>query len=75
VCDNFGELGFYNSRSSLWFVVLTMTIAESDFPIDNGMSCVPISPEEEKRIVKDLIKQSELNLKDGNLYFIISNRF
>lgn len=52
-----------------------MTIAESDFPIDNGMSCVPISPEEEKRIVKDLIKQSELNLKDGNLYFIISNRF
>lgn len=52
-----------------------MTIAESDFPIDNGMSCVPISPEEEKRIVKDLIKQSELNLKDGNLYFIISNRW
>jgi len=71
VCDNFCELGFYNSRSSL----LTMTIAESDFPIDNGMSCVPISPEEEKRIVKELIKQSELNLKDGNLYYIISNRF
>ncbi|XP_012569950.1 ubiquitin carboxyl-terminal hydrolase 10-like isoform X2 [Cicer arietinum] len=52
-----------------------MTMADSNFPIDNGASCIPISPEEEKRIVAELIKKSELNLKEGNLYFVISNRW
>lgn len=52
-----------------------MTIAESDFPIDNGVSCVPLSPEEEKRTVLELMNKSELNLKEGNLYFVISNRW
>lgn len=52
-----------------------MTVADSDFPIDNGASCLPIPPEEEKRIVSELIKKSELNLKEGNLYYVISNRF
>ncbi|XP_019433322.1 PREDICTED: ubiquitin carboxyl-terminal hydrolase 10-like [Lupinus angustifolius] len=52
-----------------------MTMADSDFPMDNGASCLPIPPEEENRIVSELVKESELNLKDGNLYFVISNRW
>ncbi|XP_058770669.1 ubiquitin carboxyl-terminal hydrolase 9-like [Vicia villosa] len=52
-----------------------MTVADSDFPIDNGASCLPIPAEEEKRIVTELIKKSELNLKEGNLYYVISNRW
>ncbi|XP_027367832.1 ubiquitin carboxyl-terminal hydrolase 10-like isoform X2 [Abrus precatorius] len=52
-----------------------MTIADSVFPGDNGASCVPLPPEEENRIVSELIKESELNLKEGNLYYVISNRW
>ncbi|KAE9619095.1 hypothetical protein Lal_00046907 [Lupinus albus] len=52
-----------------------MTIADSDFPMDNGTSCLPIPPEEENRIVSELLKESELNLKEGNLCFVISNRW
>jgi hypothetical protein len=70
------DLGFW---FKIFIVILlrklTMTIAESDFPIDNGVSCVPLSPEEEKRTVLELMNKSELNLKEGNLYFVISNRF
>ncbi|KAK7269040.1 hypothetical protein RIF29_21755 [Crotalaria pallida] len=50
-------------------------MADSDFPMDNGASCVPIPPEEENRIVSELVKESELNLKEGNLYFVVSNRW
>ncbi|RYQ91432.1 hypothetical protein Ahy_B09g097304 isoform B [Arachis hypogaea] len=52
-----------------------MTIADSVFPMDNGGSCVPLPPEEENRIVSELIKESELNLREGNLYYVISNRW
>ncbi|KAK7278307.1 hypothetical protein RJT34_23333 [Clitoria ternatea] len=67
----------YNSRSSLCFAPIksTMTIADSLSPMDNGASCLPLPPEEENRIVSDLIKESELNLKEGNLYYVISNRW
>ncbi|CAL0316655.1 unnamed protein product [Lupinus luteus] len=50
-------------------------MADSDFPMDNGASCLPIPPDEEIRIVSELIKESELNLKEGNLYYVISNRW
>lgn len=51
-----------------------MTIADSVFPMDNVASCIQLPPEEENRIVSELIKESELNLKEGNLYYVISNR-
>lgn len=50
-----------------------MTIADSVFPMDSVASCIQLPPEEENRIVSELIKESELNLKDGNVYFVISN--
>lgn len=53
----------------------TMTIADSVFPMDNGASCVPLTPEEENRIVSELIQESELNLKEGQLFYVISNRW
>ncbi|XP_020225932.1 ubiquitin carboxyl-terminal hydrolase 9 [Cajanus cajan] len=52
-----------------------MTIADSVFPMDSVASCIQLPPEEENRIVSELIKESELNLKDGNVYFVISNRW
>ncbi|XP_019428321.1 PREDICTED: ubiquitin carboxyl-terminal hydrolase 9-like isoform X2 [Lupinus angustifolius] len=52
-----------------------MTIADSDFPMDNGASCLPIPPEEENLIVTELLKESELNLQAGNLFYVISNRW
>lgn len=51
-----------------------MTIPGSGFMIDTGESCLPLTPEEEKRIVKELTDQSEANLKEGNLYYVVSNR-
>ncbi|XP_058741450.1 serine/threonine-protein kinase PCRK1-like [Vicia villosa] len=44
--------------------------SDLDFQFDNGASCLPIPPEEEKRIVSKLI-----NLKEGNLYYVISIRW
>ncbi|AEE82901.1 ubiquitin-specific protease 10 [Arabidopsis thaliana] len=52
-----------------------MTIPNSDFMIENGVCDFPTTPEEEKRIVSELITESEDNLKEGNLYFVISKRW
>lgn len=52
-----------------------MTIADSGCLMDNGGSCLPHPPEEENRIIAELMKESELNLKEGNLYYVISNRY
>lgn len=52
-----------------------MTIPNSDLKIENGVCDLPFTPEEEKRIVSELITESEENLKEGNLYFVISKRF
>ncbi|KAK9275736.1 hypothetical protein L1049_023004 [Liquidambar formosana] len=52
-----------------------MTIADSGFMMDNGSSCLPCTPDEEKRIVTELTNKSESNLKEGNLYYVISNRW
>ncbi|KAK3228187.1 hypothetical protein Dsin_008049 [Dipteronia sinensis] len=44
--------------------------------MDNGgMSCLPCTPIEEKQIVHDLNNQSELDLKEGNLFYLISTRW
>lgn len=52
-----------------------MTIADSGFMMEAGASCLPCTPEEEKRIVTDLMRMAESNLKEGNLYYVISNRY
>jgi len=52
-----------------------MTIPNSDFMLENGVCDLPFTPEEEKRIVSELTSESEDNLKQGNLYFVISKRF
>ncbi|KAK4262966.1 hypothetical protein QN277_028451 [Acacia crassicarpa] len=52
-----------------------MTIADSGCLMDNGASCLPLPPEEENRIIADMVKESELNLKEGNIYYVISNRW
>lgn len=56
-------------------VWLSMTIPDSGFMLDNGASCLPCPPEEENRVVTDLMNNSEANLKQGNLYYVVSNRW
>lgn len=56
----------------LWLI---MTIPDSGFMMENGGSCLPHPPEEENRIVRDLMNISENNLKEGNIYYVISNRY
>ncbi|KAH9774862.1 ubiquitin carboxyl-terminal hydrolase 10 [Citrus sinensis] len=43
--------------------------------MENGGSCLPCTPDEERQIVQDLKNQSDLDLKEGNLYFLISTRW
>uniref|UniRef100_A0A1J3K0G5 Ubiquitin carboxyl-terminal hydrolase n=1 Tax=Noccaea caerulescens TaxID=107243 RepID=A0A1J3K0G5_NOCCA len=53
-----------------------MTIPNStDFMVENGVCDFPCTPEEERRVVSDLTTESEDNLKEGNLYFVISKRW
>lgn len=52
-----------------------MTIPDSGFMMENEASCLPHTPEEEKRIIDELTRQSEANVKEGTLFFVISNRF
>lgn len=52
-----------------------MTIADSGCLMENGGSCLPCTPDEEKKIVKDLMDEAELDLKEGNFYYIVSTRY
>ncbi|XP_065858457.1 ubiquitin carboxyl-terminal hydrolase 9-like [Euphorbia lathyris] len=53
-----------------------MTIADSGCLMENGgSSCLPCTPEEERQIVKELMDEAELDLKEGNLYYVISSRW
>ncbi|XP_043723050.1 ubiquitin carboxyl-terminal hydrolase 9-like isoform X2 [Telopea speciosissima] len=52
-----------------------MTIPGSGYLMDNEASCLPCTPEEEKRIIEELTKEAESKLKEGNLYYVISNRW
>ncbi|CAH1430070.1 unnamed protein product [Lactuca virosa] len=51
-----------------------MTIADSGALMDNESLCLPCTREEERRIVKELTDEAELCLKEGNLYYVVSNR-
>ncbi|CAN6718410.1 unnamed protein product [Malus baccata var. baccata] len=50
-----------------------MTIPDLGFMMENGASCLPNTPEEEKRIVYELARKSEANVKEGNLFYAVSN--
>ncbi|KAJ7952218.1 Ubiquitin carboxyl-terminal hydrolase [Quillaja saponaria] len=52
-----------------------MTIADSCFLMENEASYLQLPPEEENLIIAELMKKSESNLKEGNLYYVISNRW
>ncbi|CAK9310834.1 unnamed protein product [Citrullus colocynthis] len=53
-----------------------MTVPASGFMMVNGgSSCLPLPPDVENQTVSDLVKQSESNLKEGNLYYVVSNRW
>ncbi|KAK9161091.1 hypothetical protein Syun_007432 [Stephania yunnanensis] len=52
-----------------------MTISGSSLLMDYETSCLPCTPEEEKQIINKLSNIAESNLKEGDLYFVISNRW
>lgn len=52
-----------------------MTISDTGFMMDNGASCLPVPPDEEKRVVEELTFKSEDNLKEGNVYYVVSIRW
>ncbi|KAG5593506.1 hypothetical protein H5410_044020 [Solanum commersonii] len=52
-----------------------MTIPDSTYMMENGSIELPCTPEEEARIIQELISKAESNLKQGNLYYVISNRW
>ncbi|KAJ8451081.1 hypothetical protein Cgig2_026890 [Carnegiea gigantea] len=55
-----------------------MTIPESGSGhlMENGATRPPLPPpHEQKRIIKELSDQAESNLKEGTLYYVISNRW
>uniref|UniRef100_A0A7N0U984 Ubiquitin carboxyl-terminal hydrolase n=1 Tax=Kalanchoe fedtschenkoi TaxID=63787 RepID=A0A7N0U984_KALFE len=52
-----------------------MTIVDSSCMMESGAICLPCLPEEERRIIKELIDKSEAALAQGNLYFVVSNRY
>ncbi|OAY69419.1 Ubiquitin carboxyl-terminal hydrolase 10 [Ananas comosus] len=51
-----------------------MTIPSSEGFLAEG-SCLPCTPEEEKDIVARLKREAEDNLKDGDLFYLISSRW
>ncbi|KAJ9549733.1 hypothetical protein OSB04_022276 [Centaurea solstitialis] len=52
-----------------------MTIPDSGALMDNESLCLPCTPEEERRIVKELTEKAESCLKEGNLYYVVSIRW
>ncbi|KAJ0565226.1 putative ubiquitinyl hydrolase 1 [Helianthus annuus] len=52
-----------------------MTIADSASFMDNGSLCLPCTPHEEAKIVKELTDKAESCSKEGDLYYVISNRW
>ncbi|CAN8314025.1 unnamed protein product [Cochlearia groenlandica] len=55
-----------------------MTIPEPDSEstvVEIGVSDSPLTPVDERRIATELTTEAEANLKDGNVYFVVSNRW
>lgn len=51
---------------------MTIRGTEHANSLNNGASC---SPQEQKRIIKELNDQAESNLKEGNLYYVVSAKY
>ncbi|XP_051115413.1 ubiquitin carboxyl-terminal hydrolase 9-like [Andrographis paniculata] len=55
-----------------------MTIPDSsgyNYMMENGSIELPCKPEEEKRIVRELNDKAESNLREGDLYYVISSKW
>ncbi|GAB2274235.1 hypothetical protein Dimus_009002 [Dionaea muscipula] len=54
-----------------------MTIADSGHHMmeNGGVSCLPLTPSQEKQIIADLMAKANSNLKEGNLFFVVSARW
>uniref|UniRef100_A0A2P2KY21 Ubiquitin carboxyl-terminal hydrolase n=1 Tax=Rhizophora mucronata TaxID=61149 RepID=A0A2P2KY21_RHIMU len=52
-----------------------MAIAGSGQLIENGGGCLPCTPYDQKKIVKHLMDDADLRLKEGNLYYVVSTRW
>ncbi|PIN10414.1 Ubiquitin C-terminal hydrolase [Handroanthus impetiginosus] len=55
-----------------------MTIPDSSgfhYMMENGSIELPCKPEEERRIVQELTAKAESNLREGNLYYVVSSRW
>ncbi|KAL8207878.1 hypothetical protein R6Q57_007290 [Mikania cordata] len=52
-----------------------MAILDSGSLMDNESLCFPCTPDEEATIVKELTEKDESCVKEGNLYYVISNRW
>lgn len=51
-----------------------MTIPDSRGMMEDVESCLPCTPEEERSIIRELTEAAESNLKEGNLYYVLSNK-
>lgn len=55
-----------------------MTIPDSagyHYMMENGSIELPCKPDEERRIVQELTAKAESNLREGNLYYVVSGRW
>ncbi|XP_042025033.1 ubiquitin carboxyl-terminal hydrolase 9-like isoform X1 [Salvia splendens] len=46
-----------------------------DSSMENGSIETPCTPEEERRIIEELTDKAEANLREGNLYYVVSSRW
>lgn len=60
--------------SLLLGIVWIMTIPDSTYMMENGSIELPCTSEEEARIIQELMSKAESNLKQGNLFYVVSNR-
>ncbi|THU66409.1 hypothetical protein C4D60_Mb05t13840 [Musa balbisiana] len=51
---------------------MTIPNSESFFP---ARCCLPLAPEEEKETIMELMKTSEARIKEGDLYYLVSQRW
>ncbi|XP_076903003.1 ubiquitin carboxyl-terminal hydrolase 9-like [Bidens hawaiensis] len=52
-----------------------MTIPDSGSMMDNESVCLPCTPRQEARVVKDLTDKAESTFKEGDLFFVVSARW
>ncbi|KAJ8626189.1 hypothetical protein MRB53_019496 [Persea americana] len=52
-----------------------MTIPDSGCMMEDVESCLPCTPEEERSIIRELTEAAESNLREGNLYYVLPNKW